>query len=344
MCVLVVPVIYGGYAPSPYSEGMATPKDGGSSFNGTQISKYPMSKKYAFPFLLMILLSQTVTGQTIISQQLSINDTSQMHVLFTIDGHQVFGLTRFIHNDTIGFQIRNVPTINRFLLADVSFIGLANETFQEVEGEEPVVAQPLYGEDWYRKNYPMPLNTLLYSATAIPYASKGSYRNTMILVNQIDTKITNNFSVSGGTLVPALLMGRVQGHLSASEMLHIGLAVQHYVILWDEQSATHPYAMVTVGQRDRYLNFTMGYWIDRYGYSGSSERYPMVTLGGSFEFAQDWRFFVEGAAVFQTYQNLVLPSFNFANRRNKSVLEFGVLAIPDTEFPLLPLLSYQRIF
>jgi hypothetical protein len=53
---------------------------------------------------------------------------------------------------------------------------------------------------------------------------------------------------------------------------------------------------------------------------------------------------VEGAAVFQTYENLMLPSFNFSNRRRKSVFEFGVLAIPDTSFPLLPLLSYQRIF
>jgi hypothetical protein len=301
-----------------------------------------MSKKYAFSFWLMIFLSLTVTGQTIISQQLSIGDTSQMHVLFTTDGHQIFGLTRFIHNDTVGFQIRNVPTVNRLLLRDVNFIGLANESFQQTK--ETKSLEPIEDEEWIREKYPMPLNQLLYSATAIPYASKGTYRNTMILVNQIDVKISDNFGVSGGALVPALLMGRVQTNVSASEMLHIGLAVQQYVILWDEQSATHPYAMVTVGRRDRYLNFTMGYWIDRYGYNSTSNKYPMVTLGGSFAFAEDWRFFVEGAAVFQTYENLMLPSFNFSNRRRKSVFEFGVLAIPDTEFPLLPLLSYQRIF
>jgi hypothetical protein len=301
-----------------------------------------MSKKYAFYFLLMVLLSPTLVGQTIISQQLKIADTTQIHVLFTTDGHQVFGLTRYIHNDTVGFQIRNLPTVNRFLLAEVNFIGLANESFQQVQ--EPAPFRPVNDEEWIREEYPMPLNQLLYSATAIPYASKGAYRNTMLLVNQLDAKINDNFGVSAGALVPALLMGRVQAQLSASDMLHVGLAVQQYVILWDEQSATHPYAMVTVGQRDRYLNFTMGYWIDRYGYRSGNDQYPMVTLGGSFAFTEDWRFFVEGAAVFQTYENLMLPSFNFSNRRRKSVLEFGVLAIPDTSFPLLPLLSYQRIF
>ncbi|WP_367389336.1 hypothetical protein [Lewinella sp. LCG006] len=301
-----------------------------------------MSKKHAFYFLWMILLSTALKGQTIISQQLTIADTTQQHVLFTTDGRQLFGLTQFIHDDTLGFKVRNVPTVNRFALKDINFLGLASESFQQTKDIAPM--KPKEEEEWIRETYPMPLNQLLYSATAIPYASKGTYRNTMVLANQIDIRIRNNFGVSGGALIPALLMGRVQAHLSASDMLHIGLAVQQYVVLWDEQSSTHPYAMVTLGQRDKYLNFTMGYWMDRFGYRTGIERYPMVTLGGSFAFTEDWRFFIEGAAVFQTYQNLMLPSFNFSNRRRKSVLEFGVLAIPDSSFPLLPLLSYQRIF
>ncbi|WP_020538174.1 hypothetical protein [Lewinella cohaerens] len=299
-----------------------------------------MSIKNALLSLFAFLSFYGMNAQAIISHQLRVADSTQLHALFTADGHQFFGLTQYIHDDTVGFQIRNLSTTKTFLLSNISFLGLATASFSTVEEPTPVEPED---EEWIREKYPMPLNQLLYSATAIPYASKGTYRNTMILVNQVDSKISKNFSFSGGALVPALLMGRLQAHASASDMLHIGLAVQQYVILWDEQSATHPYAMVTVGQRDRYLNFTMGYWIDRYGFR-SSDHYPMVTLGGSFAFAQDWRFFVEGAAVFQTYDNLMLPSFNFSNRRRKSVLEFGVLAIPDTDFPLLPLLSYQRIF
>jgi hypothetical protein len=301
-----------------------------------------MSIKNALLPLLAFLSFYSMNAQTIISHQLRVADSTQVHALFTLDGHQFFGLTQYIHDDTIGFQIRNLSTIKTFLLSEVSFIGLATESFSSLD--KPKTIEPIDDEEWIREKYPMPLNQLLYSATAIPYASKGTYRNTMILINQVDAKINKNFSFSGGTLVPALLMGRLQAHASASDMLHIGLAVQQYVILWDEQSATHPYAMVTVGQRDRYLNFTMGYWIDMYGFTERNDHYPMVTLGGSFEFAPDWRFFVEGAAVFQTYDNLMLPSFNFSNRRRKSVLEFGVLAIPTSDFPLLPLLSYQRIF
>lgn len=298
--------------------------------------------KNALLSLFAFLSFYSMNAQTVISHQLRIADSTQLHALFTTDGHQVFGLTEYIHNDTVGFQIRNLSTTKTFLLSDISFIGLATESFSAVDESVPV--KPMDEEEFIREKYPMPLNQLLYSATAIPYASKGTYRNTMILVNQVDSKINKNFSFSGGALVPALLMGRLQAHASASDMLHIGLALQQYIILWDEQSATHPYAMVTVGQRDRYLNFTMGYWIDRYGFTERNDSYPMVTLGGSFEFAPDWRFFVEGAAVFQTYNNLMLPSFNFSNRRRKSVLEFGVLAIPSSDFPLLPLLSYQRIF
>lgn len=301
-----------------------------------------MILKYAFSLLLFFAVYGQLTAQTVISHEINIADTTQLHALYTTDGHQFLGLTKYIHDDTIGFQIRNITKVRSFKLSDIAFLGLFEESFSQTGGF--YIDDNLLTDEDIGVSYPMPLNQLLYSATGIPYASNGTYRNTMVLANQVDFQISNNFGVSGGALIPALLMGRAQFQLSASDMLHLGLAVQHYIILFDEQSATHPYAIVTLGDRKQYLNFTMGYWIDRYGYSNRNDTYPMVTMGGSFAFAKNWRFFVDAAAVFQAGDNLVLPSFNFSNKRRKSMLEFGMLAIPEGSFPLLPLLSYHRIF
>ena len=306
-----------------------------------------MLKPFFALCLCLIAATSLSFAQTIISDAIDFTETDpEAHALYTKDGNYFIGRALFIRNDTLGFQIRQLDQPSIFLLRDIRFLGLTEESVQQAtnttlaEGGLP----PDLSKD-RRWELPMPVNQLLYSGTAIPYESNGTFRNTMVFANQVDYQLTENFTIGGGALIPALLMAKAKAQISASEMLHLGLAAHQFIVLVDELNITHPYAIVTVGQRDRYLNFTMGYWIERYsGFSSSTDTYPMVTLGGSFAFAKGWRFYVEAAAVFQTLNNLVLPTFNFSNHRRKGMFEFGIMAIPDTQIPVLPLISYHRVF
>lgn len=307
---------------------------------------YRMAKPLAFLLTFFMLSLLPLNAQTIISEQLNFKDTApDCHGLYTHDGDYFVGRTLFIRNDTIGFLIRNLAEPTLFRLEEVRFLGSSKESLQSLSGTRLAIDGNASLQSQPKEELPMPLNQLLYSSTAIPFESRGVYRNTMLFANEVDVQVGKHLVVGAGALVPALLMGKVKGQISVSEMLHMGLAVQQFVILVDEFSITHPYAIVTLGKSNQYLNFTAGYWLERENFgTPSTESYPMVTLAGSFSFAKNWRFFVEAAAVFQTLDNLVLPTFNFSNHRRKSTFEFGLMAIPDTVVPLLPLLTYRRVF
>lgn len=304
--------------------------------------------RYAALLLTFLFFHLSPMGaQTIISEQFSFDDTApDAHGLYTHDGNFFVGRALFIRNDTVGFQIRNLAETTLFMLEEIRFLGASTESLQSAGSTQLATDGLVQRTPSTRPGLPMPSNQLLYSSTAIPFESKGVYRNTMLFANEIDVQVGQHLVIGAGSLIPAVLMGKIKGQISASEMLHMGLAVQQYVILVDEFSITHPYAIVTLGKRDQYLNFTAGYWIERENFRNEplTDTYPMVTLAGSFTFAENWRFFVEAAAVFQTEDNLVLPTFNFSNHRRKSTFEFGLMAIPDTVIPLLPLLSYRRVF
>lgn len=305
-----------------------------------------MAKYLASLLTLLFLSISFLNAQTIISEKFDFNNTApDCHGLYTHDGDYFVGRTLFIIDDTIGFQIRNLPEPTLFLFEDVRFLGSSSESLQSLSGTQLAIDGSQTLQQKSEEQLPMPFNQLVYSSTAIPFEKRGVYRNTMLFANEIDVQVGQHLVVGAGALIPAVLMGKVKGQISASEMLHLGLAVQQYVILVDEFSITHPYAIVTLGKSHQYLNFTAGYWIERENFGvPTTDTYPMVTLAGSFSFAKNWRFFVEAAAVFQTIDNLVLPTFNFSNHRRKSTFEFGIMAIPDTVIPLLPLLTYRRVF
>ncbi len=169
----------------------------------------------------------------------------------------------------------------------------------------------------------------------------------MVLANQVDFQLGDNFAVGAGALIPALVVVKAKASIKASELLHLGLAAHQYFPFYDEGSFTHPYAIVTVGDRERYLSFTGGYWIERYRYfDNGPDVYPMITVGGSFAFTSNWRFFAEAAAVLQAGSNIVLPTFNFSNlsASGRGMFEFGIMALPDAQIPVLPILSYHRLF
>lgn len=70
----------------------------------------------------------------------------------------------------------------------------------------------------------------------------------------------------------------------------------------------------------------------------------MLSLGGSYQISDRWRFYAEAMVVLDDFDNYVVPSFNVSTSRRRSMFEFGVVTIPDIEFPLFPQLSYHLMF
>lgn len=286
---------------------------------------------------LFLLLAFQLEGQTLISQNIDFSDTTQVHRFLTERGDQLLGRLQRIENDSFYFQMRNLPTVLVFHLSEVDAVWVKGENrpVRIVTSEREKPRKPVVQRE-------MPTNQLLYSATALPYPEKGAYRNVMVLWNQVDFQPNPHLSIGGGILVPALVTLRLQGKVSITEFLHAGVAVQHYQIFYDEGAATHPYGMITAGDHQKFLNLTFGYWY-RFG-TFVEDPFPMLSLGGSYQISDRWRFYAEAMVVLDDFDNYVVPSFNVSTSRRRSMFEFGVVTIPDIEFPLFPQLSYHLMF
>jgi hypothetical protein len=304
--------------------------------------------KTSFYSLLILLLTLPfcLEAQTIIGENFQLNKPDQNHVLLTHNGDQLLGRVLFIQDDIVGFQLRNLRDTIQFTLQEIAFIGDSQELKLQIAAQKDVVATSTAEEKRTSrgKEFPMPTNNLFYSATALNHGAKGTYRNTLLLYNYLERQFSPNISVGAGGFLPGFITLRAQLKKSLTDFIHIGAAYQVFQILVDDQRASHPYAMVTIGDNQKYLNFTYGYWIDRFGFNDSRDTYQMFTAGGSFSITDTWRFYAEIVTAYQPFDTTVLPSFSFSNHRRRNTYEFGLLAIPASDFPLLPLFTYYLSF
>lgn len=308
-----------------------------------------MNTNYFTLLLIFFCWTFCLNAQTVIGENFQLNDPDQQHILLTHSGDQLLGKVVYIEGDSIGFQIRNINEIIHFSIQEISFIGDSKNVKLQVAEQREIVAAN-NDEPYYRrkrnngKSFPMPTNNLFYSATALNHDAKGTFRNTLLLYNYFERQFTPNITVGAGGFLPGFISVKGQVKTSLSDFVHIGAAFQVFQILVDDQRSTHPYAMVTIGDNKKYLNFTYGYWFDRFGFNDSNDNYQMVTAGGSYAFTENWRFYAEVVAVYDSFNNSVFPSFSFSNHRRRNTYEFGLLAMPTSDFPLLPLFTYYLSF
>ncbi len=84
-----------------------------------------------FALLLTLFCVFSLAAQTIISEELDFSTTDpEAHAIYTNNGNYFIGRTLYIHNDTIGFQIRKLSEVTVFLFEEVRFLGTVEETIQ----------------------------------------------------------------------------------------------------------------------------------------------------------------------------------------------------------------------
>lgn len=290
------------------------------------------------------------TGQTILGKGLSVLDTTQRHVIMLHDGSQMLGRVITIHNGIIRFQAEGAADTSLYLFQRVRYVGLSSEPIlYAYEPKSPSTnsdAGEQVNENYtYRKpEVPAPLNHLLFDGTALPPLSKGIYRNTMLLFNQVDVHLGKHFSMGGSIFVPGILVARIQGRASLNELLHVGATLQSGALLFGNGGVTIPYAMLTLGKHRQYINLTYGWWIENYRYQEGTDTYRKIGLAASHSISENWRFYVECAVITGPFTNELLPTFNVSHHRYNRSWDIGLFNIPSSSVLLIPFVSYSRVF
>ncbi|RME99155.1 MAG: hypothetical protein D6772_08110 [Bacteroidetes bacterium] len=294
--------------------------------------------------ILCLVLGSFLTApylhaQLIISDKVEFGQANQLHMLWTKRGDQLLGHLLSIQQDTLTFRLSGLDNVLRYHRREVTFVGLANEAF------------PVFNKVTTRyrnrqgKKLEFPRHSLLYSATALAPQNRASYRNNILLVNELQYNINPYLSVGVGAFVPPVIILRATARVSINELLHIGVNVNQYFDTYWPDRYTHPYLMLTLGKQEKYINFTYGRWFQIYAWDDSSESFPMISIGGSYMVSSHWRVFFEGLVYDDGYANDILPTGYFNYLRRRSVYGFGLWGLPqDAGIPLLPWFSYSYIF
>ncbi len=278
-------------------------------------------------------LLSPLAAQTLVSDYLNLQDTTQQHVLYTRRGDVLIGRVISIVDTQLDFQLRNQTGVLSFALREISFVGLA--------GEDPLLSvqeryQPSTGDLTAGR-----AQNLVYSATAFGYKQqRGEYRNTVVLYNYVDFGIGENFTLGGGALVPAAINFRIKGNVSLGETVHLGVAANNFQFLFDSYTWSHFYAIATIGTPSLFLNVTYGAGIDW----GFDERDELISLGFSATLSERWRVASEVFFISGVFTREVLPSIVLDRFGKRSKLQFGLAVIPGSDIPFFPIAAYSAYF
>lgn len=301
--------------------------------------------KKVITLTLFIFSIQFIFAQTLISPNIDLNNSvEQTHILITHDGSSYIGRVSSIDQNSVYFIIRNLDTSIKINMQDVDFLGLAEE-----RKEDFINTNKESQEANKKKVIILPSNQLLYSATALPYPCKGTVRSTMIIVNQADFQLGKHFSLGANVVIPALVGARAQAKISLNETIHTGLTTQFFLPLISTDFRNHTYAMLTIGDYDKFLNVGYGFWFDISSSANEfspeeEDPFPMLSLAASYNIHKNWRIHIETMALFEEHNKQVLPSITVSKALKRGMFEFGLVSIPSSFVPLIPLFSYNIVF
>ncbi len=288
-------------------------------------------------FLCLFLLAGSLQAQTVISNKIVWGDTTQVHVLHTQRGDKIVGRAIGISGTELSFEMSSNRQIIPFALGEVAFLGLQGERLAG-EPAPPVIkvavrdqVQYMGGEDLF-----------VIPTGFLPERNK-VYRNTMVLYNQIDFAIGKHVSVGTGFVLPVILNFRAKAVFELKPFLRMGVTAQQAnFLIPDILNLTNFNGILTMGQRERYLNLSLG----RVFLWSNDDQAGLVSLGGSYRINSRSRVYGDLMHYAGSVDSGFIPSLMYSRMVGRSRFDLGLMALPlsATEFFIpIPVFSYFRL-
>jgi len=287
-----------------------------------------LGSSFLFSFLLLLALCCPLRAQ-VISPNIDLADTSQVHVLETRSGDVLTGRLLEVRDLQVRFRLQAGGNVIELALSEVTSIQVKGVRQKEPKREGPGLTL-----------YNLGINP---TALSLP-AKEAQYTNVGLLYNVAELGITDGFSYTGGVFLPFLVINRLKVSIPLQETVHFGLNGSLFLNFIDlENSVTNFQATLTIGRPSGYFNLSAGY-----GFlfdDPSTQNGFFTTVGGAIPLSESWALLADVFVLIQSPPE-ILPTLLASYTFRKNRLDFGFLILPglETTIPLLPYLSYVRRF
>ncbi len=279
----------------------------------------------ALSIILCLLCSTFFAQAQTLDPELSLQDTSQVHVLETKRGDRFIGRVIDIENTTISFQFLQDQVL-KFQIAEIERIDV-----QSARGASSA------------------FNPRFLSIVPTAFnLRKGEYeyQNVDILWNNLNYGISDRVSIGGGSVIPfALLLNAKWSITSQAKGLNLALNLQNVIPLLEGGSpVSFMTGVASIGTTAQFINGGAGL---AFTYESGSEVLPYVFIGGATPISNKFYLYGSINAVNIDDELLVYPTFSGNIYLKRSRLSFGLgfdLVEEVVGLYLLPLLSYSQRF
>ena len=314
-------------------------------------------KFFLFSFLLFLSLDSSSLHAQFISQDISIGDTTQVHVLNTENGDRFVGRVTKIENTTVFFLFQNTKELE-FTLSEIRSLVLYSEqksngdSQNEIQNSDYLRAKKAYEERRKNRNKKAVLNgeeNLFFSPTSYTLGKgKKEYRNLLVFYNRIDLGLTDNLDI-GFDLLPLIssniFAARIKAGVPLSDFINIGFGGSIYTVIQPNffgrnvSGTTHTYGTATFGTIEKFINIGFGYAFPFRPNDSNAEGSSLITFGGALRIAKRWKiiadFILLGIDDEPDFYSIGASWFSDKHR-----LDFGIntLATPGNSFlgPIVP--------
>ncbi len=279
--------------------------------------------------IVFLLLACYPLGAQVISSDIDLADTAQVHVLETQSGDVLIGRLLEVRNLLVRFRLQAGGNVVELKLSEVTSIQVKGARQKRRKSDGPGLAL-----------YNLGLNP---TALSLP-AKEAEYTNVGLLYNVAELGITDGFSYTGGVFIPFIVINRLKVSIPLQETVHLGLNGSLFLNFINlENSVTNFQATLTIGRPSGYFNLSAGY-----GFlfdDPSTQNGFFTTVGGAIPLSESWALLADVFVLIQSPPE-ILPTLLASYTFRKNRLDFGFLILPglETTIPLIPYLSYVRRF
>lgn len=290
-------------------------------------------------FFCLFFLTTSLQAQTVISNKIVWGDTTQVHVLHTQRGDKIVGRAIGISGTELSFEMSSNRQIIPFALGEVAFLGVQGErpagepaattTTAKVAVRDQV--QYMGGED------------LFVIPTGFLPERKTVYRNTMVFYNQLDFAIGKHVSVGTGLVLPVIMNFRAKAVFELKPFLRVGVTAQQVNSIFPDVLNLSTFSgLLTLGERDRFLNLSLG----RLYLWSNDDQASLVSLGGSYRINSRSRIYGDLMHYAGSVDSGFIPSLMYSRMGGRNRFDMGLMALPlvATDFFVpIPVFSYFRL-